>query len=113
MDFLDNRCALSGRLLPPALLRASHAKPWAHATNSERLDPFNGLLLAVQYDALFDKGLIAFDDAGRLLLSHALDEEVRGFIGLSEPMRLRFVLPGHVGYLRYHREHVAKMLRAG
>lgn len=112
IDFWDGRCALSGRLLPPALLRASHAKPWAQSTDSERLDPFNGLLLAVQYDALFDKGLIAFDDEGNLLLSDAIEEEVREFIGLSGSMRLRFVLPGHLGYLRYHREHIAQ-LRTG
>lgn len=29
----------------PELLRASHAKPWCNATNSKRLDPFNGFLL--------------------------------------------------------------------
>lgn len=109
-EFWGDRCAMSGRILPSALLRASHAKPWAESTDSERLDPFNGLLLAVQYDALFDRGLIAFDDEGQLLISAALNEEARQFVGLVQPMRLRFVLPGHVGYLRYHRQHVAKML---
>lgn len=109
MDFWNGCCALSGRLLPSALLRASHAKPWAQSSDLERLDPFNGLLLAVQYDALFDKGLIAFDDEGGLLVSDSIDEGVRGFVGFSESMRLRFMLPGHVGYLRYHREHVARL----
>lgn len=109
IEFWGGRCALSGRTLPSALLRASHAKPWAESTDSERLDPFNGLLLAVQYDALFDKGLIAFGDEGQLLLSAELTDETKQFVGLAEPLRLRFVLPGHVGYLRYHREHVAKL----
>ncbi|HEU0198363.1 MAG TPA: HNH endonuclease signature motif containing protein [Nevskiaceae bacterium] len=62
LEFWDGRCALSGMRLPPELLRASHAKPWAQASDGERLDPFNGLLLAIRYDALFDKGLIAFAD---------------------------------------------------
>lgn len=109
MEFWDGRCALSGMALPPALLRASHAKPWKEAADSERLDPFNGLLLAVRYDALFDKGLIAFEDDGRLLVSPSLTAEVRKFVVLDEGMRLRFVVPGHVSYLRYHRERVARL----
>lgn len=109
MEFWDGRCALSGVVLPPALLRASHAKPWKHANGTERLDPFNGLLLAVRYDALFDKGLIAFCEDGQLLASAALTPEVRRFVGLQDGMRLRFVVPGHLAYLRYHREHVARL----
>jgi putative restriction endonuclease len=36
-----------------ALLRASHIKPWSQSTDSERLDPANGILLAAHIDALF------------------------------------------------------------
>lgn len=108
MEFWDRRCALSGVRLPPALLRASHAKPWAQANDREKLDPFNGLLLAVRYDALFDQGLIAFADDGRLLIAPSLDDGTRQFVGLQADMHLRYVLPGHIGYLRYHREHVAR-----
>lgn len=111
VEFWDDRCALTGIRLPPELLRASHAKPWAEASNAERLDPFNGLLLAVRYDALFDKGQIAFDDDGCLLLSPEIDQPTREFVVLRESMRLRFVLPGHLPYLRYHREHIARGLR--
>jgi putative restriction endonuclease len=52
MELWEGRCALSGAKLPPALLRASHAKPWALSSDDERLDPFNGLLLAVLWRAL-------------------------------------------------------------
>lgn len=110
LEFWDGRCALTGIALPPELLRASHCKPWSDANDAERLDPFNGFLLAVRYDALFDKGTIAFDDAGRLLTSPTLTEEVRHFVGLDDSMHLRFILPGHLAYLRYHREKVAKMM---
>ena len=44
----------TGVALPPELLRASHAKPWAKASDIERLDSFNGLLLSVHLDAMFD-----------------------------------------------------------
>ena len=51
----------------PLLLRASHIKPWARcATDAERLDVKNGLLLAAHLDAAFDCGLIDFDAAGQI-----------------------------------------------
>lgn len=109
MDFWGGRCALSGMALPSELLRASHAKRWAEASDAERLDPFNGFLLATRYDALFDKGLISFEDDGRILISPELSSEVRRFVGLDDSMRLRFVVPGHIPFLRYHRKHVARL----
>ena len=40
-------------------------KPWAKcASDDERLDVFNGLLLSANLDAAFDAGLVTFDDAG-------------------------------------------------
>jgi putative restriction endonuclease len=59
------RCAISG-LNVPELLRASHAKPWASSTDAERLDVYNGLLLAAHLDAAFDCGLITVEADGRL-----------------------------------------------
>ncbi|WP_245431366.1 HNH endonuclease signature motif containing protein, partial [Rhodoplanes roseus] len=34
------------------VLRASHIKPWRDASDQERLDPRNGLLLSATLDAL-------------------------------------------------------------
>lgn len=107
-ELWDGCCAVTGIKLPPALLRASHAKPWAKANDVERLDPFNGLLLAVQFDALFDAGLIAFGDDGSILMSSALTAEMRHTLGFSGDLHLRGISPGHLPYLRYHRRHVAK-----
>jgi hypothetical protein len=105
-DLWQSRCAVTGRALPPALLRASHAKPWARATDGERLDPFNGLLLSVHLDAMFDTGLIAFDDEGQLLCSSRLDAATRSYYGLDNKLSLRSHAPGHTPYLRWHREFV-------
>lgn len=113
MEFWGGRCALTGTKLPPGLMRASHAKPWAAATDDERLDPFNGLLLTVRYDALFDQGLIGFRDDGSLYIALALDEPSRRFLGLRPGMQLRHVLPGHLPYLRYHRSHVMQQWNEG
>lgn len=109
MDLWQGRCALSGVELPTSLLRASHAKPWANANDEERLDPFNGLLLAVHYDALFDQGLIAFGDDGQVIVSASITEEVRRLLCLSTSSRLRFVLPGHKKYLSFHRRNIAEL----
>jgi hypothetical protein len=100
-------CAVTGVKLPPTLLRASHAKPWADASDDERLDPFNGLLLAVHLDALFDAGLVAFSDDGAVLVSPDLTADTRHTFGLFPGMRLQNMSPGHLPYLQYHRHHVA------
>lgn len=64
----SGRCAATGCQIA-AVLRASHIKPWSECTNSERLDPSNGLLLAAHIDALFDRGLISFQNDGSVLIS--------------------------------------------
>ncbi|MGG3448420.1 HNH endonuclease [Domibacillus aminovorans] len=69
----DHKCALCGIELP-ALLRASHSKPWKDSTDVERVDPFNGVLLCCNHDALYDKGYIAFDGQGRLHISSQIPE---------------------------------------
>lgn len=101
------RCAVTG-LAVPELLRASHAKPWAESSDAERLDPYNGLLLAVHLDALFDRGLLGFDGEGHGMLSTALPADARGLLGLGTETAptLRFVLPAHVPYLEWHRAQV-------
>lgn len=53
-------CALTGIALPELLI-ASHIKPWRESSDEERLDPTNGLLLAVHADKLFDRHLLSFD----------------------------------------------------
>lgn len=108
MDLWQGRCAVTGIPFPPELLRASHAKPWSRATDAERLDPFNGLLLATHLDAMFDSGLIGFDEVGSLIASPQLDPVVRSHFGIKAGMRLRSVSPGHLPYLAWHREFVLR-----
>lgn len=101
----ESRCSVTGVFLP-SVLRASHIKPWRLSTNRERLDPYNGLLLLPQYDALFDAGLITFSEAGSMLLSKALKGVLLSLIGVDSKSRLRFVNEGHRQYLHYHREYI-------
>lgn len=41
----------------------------------ERLDPYNGLLLCCNHDALYDKGYITFDGQGRIHISTRIEKE--------------------------------------
>lgn len=89
-------------------LRASHCKPWRDATNSERLDGENGLLLTPNADHLFDRGFLSFDDDGDVLISPVAHGDSLSRLGV-DPAR-----PGNVGgfrerqaqFLKYHREFV-------
>lgn len=106
MDYWRGACAVTGIDLPE-VLRASHAKPWADcATDAERLDVFNGFLLVANLDALFDRGLISFDDSGALVTSPRLSPERRAELGLAANARLRWLAPEHTHYLAWHREKV-------
>lgn len=64
------RCCITGIALKPLLI-ASHILPWSDYP-AQRADPRNGLCLSRLHDAAFDRGLIAFDDDRRLLLSREL-----------------------------------------
>lgn len=80
-------CRITG-LEKPNLLIASHIKPWrACGTAAERLDGFNGLMLAPHADFLFDRGLIGFEDDGRPLLSSQLQEVDADKLGLHTVQR--------------------------
>ena len=88
------------------ILRASHIKPWRDCTNEERLDPYNGLLLVPNLDALFDAGLITFGEEGGLVVSKAVSREDRGLLGLESEMRLRKLPQRSMDYLDHHRKNV-------
>jgi hypothetical protein len=86
-------------------LRASHAKPWAEcADDAERLDVFNGFLLVANLDALFDRFLVSFDDAGHLLISGRLSQNDLQGLGIRPEMTLRWLASEHRRYLQWHRE---------
>ncbi len=96
-----------GATLTPELLRASHIKPWAGSSDRERLDPFNGLLLAVHLDALFDRALMTFGDSGDAMVSDALSECDRAVFGLASALPKLLLSAAHLDYMRHHRERFA------
>ncbi len=98
-------CRISG-VRNLAHLRASHIKPWKDASDAERLDGYNGLLMAPHIDHLFDHGYISFDDDGRLLISKSLDSAVLDAWSVNRQQNVGPFLPKQCEYLAYHRNHV-------
>ncbi|MFM0085061.1 HNH endonuclease signature motif containing protein [Paraburkholderia sediminicola] len=86
---LHGRCAVTG-VSTPAVLRAAHIHRWADCadTPAARLDLENGLLLTANLDALFEAGLITFDDEGLIAISSRLDADARKSLGIHAQMRL-------------------------
>lgn len=103
MDYWDGRCPLTG-IAEEAMLRASHIIPWAKCTtDQDRLDVFNGLLLAAHWDAAFDRGLVSFSDDGVALFKPGLATEVVDLLcGTAiQPLVLD---PQHRQRLSWHRQ---------
>ena len=102
------RCCLSG-LSSPALLLASHIKPWSVSDpRTERTNPANGLLLNALLDSAFDRGLMTLDPGLRAGFSPALREDP-SYAALFAPYEGRRIeLPAHMPpapeFLEYHRE---------
>lgn len=106
LAYWEGRCAVTG-LAVPELLRASHIKPWKSCqSDAERLDVFNGLLLAPHFDVAFDQGFITVEDDGGVTLSTTLPIEERAHVMLDRAWRVPRLTDGHRRYLRWHRERV-------
>lgn len=106
IGYWQGRCAVTGLSVEP-LLVASHIKPWARCeSDAERLDVFNGLLLAPHVDALFDGGWITFADDGALQVSDALPPAAADCLGLQADWVIQGLAPAHRAYLQFHRSQV-------
>ena len=78
------------------MLVASHIKPWGDCVDggSERLDTENVLLLARNWDALFDKKFIAFDpETGKMIKSDRISEEDLIKFGVPKDWRETVKIP--------------------
>ena len=104
---IERECRITG-VRREEHLRASHCKPWRDATNEERLDGENGLLLTPNVDHLFDRGFIGFEDNGDLIISPVAHQESLLRMGI-DPAKRRNVgrfTSGQQRYLDYHRKYV-------
>ncbi|ELI8099926.1 HNH endonuclease [Yersinia enterocolitica] len=97
------QCPVTGVSMPE-LLRASHIKPWRDSSDEERLDPYNGLMLAPHVDVLFDKGYISFTDEGRMLIKSDYNI-IKVINALNIPVNIVININKEaVFYLAFHRK---------
>ena len=75
-------------------------------TDAERLDVFNGLLLAPNLDAAFDRGFLTITDDGEVVVGTQLSAADRRALGLEVPLRISGLTLRHCAYLAFHRAHV-------
>jgi hypothetical protein len=84
------------------ILIASHIVPWAKATDLERLDVHNGILLSPTYDALFDKHLITFEKNGKIILSDQIEASAYEKIGINGTEEIKGFSSENIYYLEKH-----------
>ncbi len=97
------RCAASG-YGDTRILIASHIHPWKDSTDDQRLDVDNGILLSPDFDALFDKHLISFENTGKIILLDKYDKGELQSLGISGKERINNLSEGNKMYLAKHRQ---------
>ena len=102
----NKKCCLCG-ISQPEILTASHIKPWAQSTKSEKLDVNNGLLLCANHDRLFDRGYISFDDDGKTMISNEVKEADKILLNIKENLNVE-LNEENKRYLKYHRKEIFK-----
>jgi HNH endonuclease len=112
VERIEKACRVTG-ILDRRYLRATHIKPWRDASDREKLDGANGLLLSPHIIHLFDRGHISFADDGLLLISKHLNPYVRKAWSLERPVSPHPFNPEQRVYLDYHRAHVFERVGGG
>jgi hypothetical protein len=101
----EDACRVT-RVNEPRHLKASHIKPWRDATDAERLDGANGLLLSPHIDHLFDEGYITFSSSQELVVVPEVREKLLDAWGIDEGVRVGDFSREQSAYLDYHRANV-------
>ena len=92
------------------LLIASHIKPWAVASDKERLDHKNGFMLSPLYDKLFDRGFMTFTEDRKIVLSNWISPANKKRLGIIDGQFVQ-MLPldeDRQVYMQFHRSSVFK-----
>jgi hypothetical protein len=96
------------RVNEPRHLKASHIKPWRDATDAERLDGANGLLLSPHVDHLFDEGYITFSSSQALVIVPEVRDKLLDAWGIDAGVHVGEFSREQNAYLDYHRSNVFK-----
>ena len=104
---LDGACRVTG-VTDTRVLVASHIKPWREASNADRLNGNNGILLSPHVDALFDEELVSFEDNGAMLVHPSLSHEVLYKWSIDPAKRVEPFRSQQHAFLARHRELFAQ-----
>lgn len=104
---IENSCRVT-KTSDITFLIASHIKPWRDSSDKERLDGYNGLLLAPHIDKLFDNGYISFEDDGQLIVSPHLSEQILFEWNIKRELNVGKFKSQQKLYLDYHRKNIFK-----
>jgi hypothetical protein len=96
------------RVTEPRHLTASHIKPWRDASDTERLDGANGLLLSPHIDHLFDEGYITFSPRQELVIVPEVRDTLLDAWGIDAGVNVGEFSREQNAYLDYHRVNVFK-----
>jgi len=92
-------------------LKASHIKPWRDASDADRLDGSNGLLLSPHIDHLFDQGYITFSANQELLIVPDVRPQLLDAWGIDAGVRVGDFSRDQSAFLDYHRANVFQRFR--
>jgi hypothetical protein len=81
-------------------------KPWSVSDDHEKIDGFNGLLLAPHVDHLFDKGYITFESKGEMVISPNLNVEILKKWSIPQVLNVGSFSSEQSEYLGYHHQEV-------
>lgn len=96
------------KVTDPKHLRASHIKPWKVASDTERLNGCNGLLLSPHVDHLFDKGYISFSNTEQLLVVPEVRDNLLDRWGIDAGTRVGEFNRDQQAFLEFHRVEIFK-----
>src|SRR6266567_1213555 len=104
---IERRCRVT-LVENPLHLIASHCKPWRDATDEERLNGENGLLLTPSIDHLFDRGFIGFENSGELIISPVAHKPSLQRMGIATEhmVNVGTFTEGQKHFLDFHRTSV-------
>jgi len=103
VELVEKGCRVTGVTRPEHLV-ASHIKPWRVASDEEKLDGYNGLLLAPHVDHLFDRLYITFSNDGRIHCSPWLSRDVLSKWSIDPAMNVGKFSMQQRAYLDFHRD---------
>jgi hypothetical protein len=107
INYWKGNCSVSN-INKTEILIASHIKPYSECNKDEKYDVYNGLLLTPNYDKLFDKFLITFNNRGKIIISDSLSDKELEILNISKSDKI-VIIKEHKKYLNFHKKRFEEL----